>query len=190
MDNINSPDLPIKVPRRVTQTALISFWLLLINMLLSVFISSLNFVVSAVHAVLMIRLGNTDKRFRTAGIVEILAVAAANLIPAFSGEILNAARGLGVSALNLLYIYFEFTAYAAVLEEIDEELSETWSSRRDIYLLLKGLMYVCMCLSGVSALGTFAYLFQDFMGILTIVSPLISIIVISNYWKTAKLGKQ
>lgn len=190
MENNHATEPPNNVPTILTKTARICYWLLLADLLLSGFITPLSYVIPAFHALLMLRLGKVDHRFRTAGIIEIVAIAGANLIPTFSSEIVNAVRGLSISALSLLFIYFEFTAYSDVLKEAAPELSANWNSNRDIYLLLKGVMFVCICFSGISALGTFVYLFQDFMGILSLVSPFISIGICISYWKTAKLGKK
>lgn len=168
----------------LTKTAQMCFWLYIANFLFANTGIPLSLLVSGVHVVLMLRLGSVDPHFRTAGMIETVAIAARLLIPTFSAGIGDVLRDIGIHGLNLLWAYHEFTGFSKALEEIELHLSDKWRSVRNWYLGA----------TAVATIGITFYTYEESLPKLILVlaifvSLFMEISVCINYWKTAKIGK-
>lgn len=166
------------------KTAQICFWTHIARLLSSDMGIPLSILFSGIHVFCMVRMGFIDLHFRTAGLIEAVAIAARLLIPTLSAGFWDVLRDVGIHGLNLLWTYYEFTGFYKALAEFDQQISDKWRSTRNWYLGAKAVVNI-----GVSFFSFAEFLPKLIMVLAIFISFFMEISLCSNYWKTAKIGK-
>lgn len=166
-----------------TKTTLLLFWLEIIRFL-TPWVPVLSYVLTAVHIYSLFRLRVINPHFRTAAILEIAALAGRLLLPVVPGEMWMLFRTILTQGLNLLWVYYAFAAFSAVLKEIDPSLSDKWLTIRCGYLIVNVITTI-----GIELYSYFTDLFNVILLAAIIGSFTVDALILIIYWKTYKTLK-
>lgn len=171
----------------------VAFWVLIasiaVGFLLAFSEGSLGDIVSVLfsiaYAAILLKMGDTSRCFRLAGILGIVC-GVCNFLGTLSEELgYTALFSLVAMVLGFVWEYQEFLGYAEVTEELDPELSQKWRT-------LWGWQFGCLCAVAIGAVLTFIGLLLAALVVLVaaVASLVISVIKLFYIYRSAKLFQE
>ncbi len=143
-------------------------------------------ICSLVYGGILLKLASEEERYRTAGICSLISGAVGVLIACISGggdaPTWTLLLSLPASILSLVGEYNEFTAHSLVLNGVDSEQAEQWTSLWKWYIGMFGVMLGSILLIAIAPILGLLVVLAAAIGV-----AIVGIVKLVYLYRTAKL---